>query len=173
MFASERLIGAFNQQIGNEMSASMLYISIATYFDDEALPQLAQFFYRQSEEEREHALKFVKFLVDVGGRVAIPTIPAPQHEFESAEEAVQMSLSSEEEVTRQIDELVTAAAAESSHVASRFLDWFVEEQLEEVATMTALLQVVRRAGPGGLLHVEDYLARTGGSFESPATDGDD
>lgn len=171
MFASDRLIAAFNEQIGHEMSASMLYISIATYFDLEALPQLAQFFYRQSEEERVHALKFVKFLVDVGARVAIPAIPAPEHTFESAQEAVELSLSSEETVTRQINDLVEVARAESSHTAGRFLDWFVEEQLEEMATMGALLQVVRRAGPGGLLHVEDYLARTGGTFASPAAEG--
>ncbi|HKV10101.1 MAG TPA: ferritin-like domain-containing protein, partial [Thermoanaerobaculia bacterium] len=86
MLASERLIQAFNQQIGNEMGASMQYISIASYFDFETLPQLAQFFYRQSDEERTHAMRFVKFINDVGGRVVIPTLPEPAHDFASAEE---------------------------------------------------------------------------------------
>ena len=76
-------------------------------------------------------------------------------------------------MTRQIYALVETARGESNYIALRFLDWFVEEQLEEVATMTSLLQVIRRAGPDGLLHVEDYLARTGGSppLDSPAAAG--
>ena len=121
-----------------------------------------------------HALKFVKFIVDVGGGVAIPQIPAAQSTYASAEEAVAHSLESEERVTRQIYALVETARGESNYIALRFLDWFVEEQLEEVATMTSLLQVIRRAGPDGLLHVEDYLARTGGSAAArqPAAGGD-
>lgn len=169
MLASDKLIAAFNQQIGNEMGASMLYIAIAGYFDGEALPQLAQFFYRQSEEEREHAMKFVKFVIDVEGTVAIPDIPAPQNTFDGAEAAVKLALDSERTVTDQIYELVEQAREEKNYFALRFLDWFVDEQLEEVATMTSLLQVVRRAGSQGLLHVEDYLARTGGApLESTA-----
>lgn len=161
MLASDKLIKAFNEQIGHEMSASLHYLGVAAYFDGEALPQLAQFFYRQSEEERAHALKFVKFIVDVGGTLAIPQLPAARGTFASAEEAVRGGLDSEERVTRQIYDLVEIARAESNYIALRFLDWFVEEQLEEVATMSALVQVIRRAGPDGLLHVEDYVARAG------------
>lgn len=168
MLASERLIAEFNAQIGHEMAASLQYISIAAYFDSEALPQLAGFFYRQSEEEREHAMKFVKFVLDVGGAVEIPAIPAPKTGFASAEEAVGLSLESEQRVTAQIYELVETARTDSNHIAGRFLDWFLEEQLEEVATMGALLQVVRRAGPDRLLQVEDYLARNKGPLESAA-----
>ncbi len=171
MLASDQLIEAFNRQIGNEMGASMLYISIAAYFDSEALPQLADFFYHQSEEERAHAMRFVKFIIDVEGEVAIPDIPAPQASWESAEVAVRTALESEQDVTQQILELVESAREEKNYFALRFLDWFVDEQLEEQATMGALLQVVRRAGPDGLLHVEDHLARTGGGpLESSAAD---
>lgn len=162
MLASEKLIAAFNRQIGNEMGASLLYVSIASYFDSEALPQLAQFFYRQAEEERAHAMKFVKFVLDVEGRVAIPALPATRNDFADAEEAVETALDSEKAVTDQILELVEQAKAENNYFALRFLDWFVDEQLEEVATMSNLLQVLKRAGKDGLLHVEDYLARTGG-----------
>jgi ferritin len=170
MLASERLIEAFNGQIGHEMGASLQYIAVAAYFDTEALPELAQFFYRQSEEERAHAMKFVKFIVDVGGGVEIPALPSPRSAFGSAEEAVALSLASEERVTAQIYELVEVARAESNHIAGRFLDWFVDEQLEEVSTMTTLLQIVRRAGPDRLLHVEEYLARHKGPLESPAAE---
>lgn len=162
MFASDKLIQAFNRQIGNEMGASMLYVSIASYFDSEALPQLAGFFYRQSEEERDHAMKFVKFVLDVEGTVEIPDIAAPRHDFASAEEAVEVALESEEAVTQQIFGLLETARGEKNYFSLRFLDWFVDEQLEEVSTMSALLQTVRRAGPDGLLHVEDYLSRAGG-----------
>jgi ferritin len=161
MLASDKLIQAFNEQIGNEMGASMQYISIASYFDSETLPQLAKFFYVQSEEERTHAMRFVKFINDVGGRVVIPTLPAPKADFASAEDAVGSALAWEEEVTRQIYDLVEVAKEDKNYVGVRFLDWFVEEQLEEVTTMTDLLAVIRRAGPDRLLYVEEYLSRQG------------
>ena len=174
MLASEKLIDAFNQQIGNEMGASMQYIAIASYFDAETLPELAKFFYRQSEEERTHAMRFVKFINDVGGRVVMPAIPAPQNEFPSADEAVGKALAWEEEVTRQIYDLVEIARADRSYVGVRFLDWFVEEQLEEVASMSDLLAVIRRAGPDRLLFVEEYLSRQGkAGLESPAASSGD
>jgi bacterioferritin B len=163
MLASEKLIQAFNEQIGNEMGASMQYIAIASYFDSETLPELAKFFYQQSEEERTHAMRFVKFINDVGGRVVIPALPAPQAGFTSAEDAVSKALSWEEEVTRQIYDLVEVAKQDKNYVGVRFLDWFVEEQLEEVTTMNDLLAVIRRAGPDRLLYVEEYLSRQGRS----------
>jgi len=169
MLASDKLIAAFNQQIGNEMGASLQYVAIASYFDSETLPQLARFFYRQSEEEREHAMRFVKFINDVGGRVKIPALPAPQSDFASAEAAVGKALEWEEEVTRQIYDLVEVAKGDKNYVGVRFLDWFVEEQLEEVTTMSDLLAVIRRAGADRLLFVEEYLVRQGGALlESPA-----
>lgn len=172
MLASERLIQVFNQQIGNEMGASIQYIAIASYFDSETLPQLAAFFYRQSEEERLHAMKFVKFVNDVGGRVRIPDLPAPKDDFASAEAAVAAALEWEQDVTRQIYDLVEMAKEDRSYVAVRFLDWFVEEQLEEVTSMNDLLAVIRRAGPDRLLFVEEYLVRQGGKgLDSPAAGG--
>ena len=170
MLASEKLIEAFNQQIGNEMGASMQYIAIASYFDSETLPELAKFFYRQSEEERAHAMKFVKFINDVGGKMQIPALPAPKSDFKSADEAVSKALEWEEEVTRQIYDLVEIAKADRSYVGVRFLDWFVEEQLEEVTSMNDLLAVIRRAGQDRLLFVEEYLSRQGrAGLESPAS----
>lgn len=169
MQTSQKLIDALNAQIGHEMGASLQYVSIAAYFDAEDLAQLAAFFYRQADEERDHAMKFVKFLIDVEADVAIPQIPAPKASFGSAAEAVELSLEWEKEVTQQIYDLVEIAQGDHDYIAERFLDWFVEEQLEEVTTMNALLSVVRRAGEDGLLHVEEYLSRTGGGpLESPA-----
>jgi ferritin len=169
MLASDRLIQAFNQQIGHEMGASMQYIAIASYFATETLPQLASFFYRQSEEERTHAMRFVKFINDVGGKVEIPALPATGNTFASAEEAVGKALGWEEDVTRQIYDLVEIAREGKNYAAVRFLDWFVDEQLEEVTSMSDLLSVIRRAGPDRLLFVEEYLVRQRGSgAASPA-----
>ena len=106
-------------------------------------------------------MRFVRFLLDVDSQVRIPEIPAPQSDFSSAEEAVALSLEWEKTVTQQIYDLVKIAEADSNLIAVRFLDWFVNEQLEEVSTMGDLLSLVKRAGESGLLHVEEYLARAG------------
>ena len=164
MLASQKLLSAVNQQVGNEFGASLQYVSIAAHFDGAALPELARFFYRQADEERDHAMKFARFVVDAGGELAIPSIPAPRAEFESAREAVKLALDWEEEVTQQIYHLVDIAKTDKNLIAQRFLDWFVNEQFEEVNTMSTLLQIVERAGESGLLHVEEFLAREGNNF---------
>ncbi|MCG8459122.1 MAG: ferritin [Holophagales bacterium] len=161
LLASQKIVDAFNVQIGHELGASNQYVSIASYFSTENLEELAQFFFRQAEEERTHAMKFVHFILDVGGDVEVPAIPAPPHSFESAEDAVQKGLDWEKEVTQQIYDLVELCQGERNHIALRFLDWFVTEQLEEVTLMDNLLGIIRRAGEGNLLYVEDYLARHG------------
>jgi ferritin len=171
MLASEELIAAVNQQVGNEFGASLQYVSIASYFDSQALTGLARFFYRQAEEESEHAMKFVRFVVDSDGQLAIPTIPSPKADFASASEAVNLALDWEQEVTQQIYGLVEIAKQDTNYIAIRFLDWFVNEQFEEVNTMSQLLQVVERAGEDGLLHVEEFLAREGSNF--PPVEGGD
>ncbi len=160
--ASKKIVDAFNQQIGNELGASHQYVAISAHFAAEGLPELAKFFDRQASEERVHAMKFVRFIVDAGGAVRIPAIPAPRATFKTAEEAVSLSLDWEQTVTEQIYGLVEVARAEKNYITQRFLDWFVTEQLEEVSSMSQLLSIVQRAGEKGLLFVEDYLVRRGG-----------
>jgi len=162
MLISENLAKAFSQQVGNEFGASLQYVAIATHFDLEALPQLAVHFYKQAEEERDHAMRFVKYLVDADARVAIPAVPAPKGKFNSAEEAVKLSLDWELEVTRQINRIVEMAKKEDDYTTDTFLQWFVKEQLEEVSSMDQLLKVIQRAGEKNLLRVEEYLARKAG-----------
>ncbi|MCP3956774.1 MAG: ferritin [bacterium] len=169
MLASQKIIDAFNVQIGNEMGASNQYVAIASYFSNEDLEQLSQFFFRQADEEREHAMKFVKFILDVDGKVEIPQIEAPRSDFDQAREAVGLSLDWEREVTDQIYRLVELCQEERNHIALRFLDWFVTEQLEEVTTIGSLLGIVERAGENNLLYVEDYLSRHG--IEGPESAG--
>ena len=154
---SKEINAALNEQIGHEFMASLQYVSIATYFDVEGLPALAKHFYRQAVEERNHAMRFIKFVVDAGGRVEIPAISAVRSKFSSAEDAVQLSLDQELGVTRQINELVDLAIKQNNHVTKNFLDWFVSEQLEEVSSMDTLLRMIKRAGDKGILFVESYL----------------
>jgi len=158
MLISPKMTAALNEQIGNEFGASIQYVAIAAHFDSEGLPALARHFYKQAQEEREHAMRFVKYVVDAGSAVEIPAIPAPRSRFKSAEEAVELSLQWEMTVTKQINELVDQAIRENNHITKNFLEWFVNEQLEEVSSMDTLLRMVRRAGEKGLLFVEHYLA---------------
>ncbi|HYD55076.1 MAG TPA: ferritin [Gemmatimonadaceae bacterium] len=161
MLISKDLNAALNEQVGHEFGASLQYVQIAAYFDGEGLPMLARHFYKQAEEEREHAMKFVRFISDADGTLAIPSVPAPKPSFASAEEAVQLSLDWEITVTKQCNALMDRAIRDNNHIAKQFLDWFMEEQLEEVSSMDQLLRMVRRAGESGLLFIENYLQRGG------------
>jgi ferritin len=158
MLISKELENAINQQIGAEFGASLQYISIASYFDCDDLPQLAAFFYRQADGEKMHAMKFQHFLVEAGGEVRIPAIGATRYDFKTAEECAQLALSWETDVTRMINNLMDIAVKDKDYLSQQFLNWFVNEQLEEISTMTTLLNTIRRAG-ANILWVEDYLAR--------------
>ncbi len=166
MLFSQRIIDAINQQIGNEFSAMLQYTAIAAHFESETLPELARFFHNQAEEEKEHAHRFIKYLVDIGAKVVIPAIGAPIPTFNFAEDAVKLSLEQEKQVTAQVNQLVHIAKEEADYTSDNFLQWFVSEQLEEVASMEDLLRIVQRAGEGNLLRVEDYLARKAPSGHS-------
>jgi ferritin len=161
MLTSQRIIDAINEQIGCEFSAMLQYVAIAAHFKLETLPLLAAHFHRQAEEEKEHAYRFIRYVSDTGAKLRIPALPEPQCEFRFAEEAVKLSLEQEKKVTAQINELVHIAKQESDYTTDNFLQWFVQEQLEEVSSMQDLLSIVQRAGEGNLLRVEEYLARKG------------
>jgi len=154
---SRELATAFNEQIGHEFGASLQYVSIAAHFNQRHLTLLAKLFFTQAEEERHHALKFVQYVLDTKGEMRIPAIPAPTATFASAEEAVRAALNWEEEVTRQITGLMDMAVKQSDYLAQSFLQWFIDEQLEEVVKMERLLSVIRQSGEKNLLMVEAYL----------------
>jgi ferritin len=155
---SDVLNKQMNEQIGHEFGASLQYVNIAAYFDDAGLPVLTQHFFKQADEERDHAMKFVRYLLDAGGKVAIPAVPAPRSDFASAEEAVGLALEWEYTVTKQINTLLDRATSERDYVAHDFLEWFAREQLEEVSSMDTLLKMIRRSGESGLMLVENALA---------------
>jgi ferritin len=159
MLMSKEMNEQMNAQIGNEFGASLQYVNIAAFFDNAGLPVLARHFFTQSEEERQHALKFVRYILDADGNVAVPAIPAARADFASAEEAVGLALEWELNVTKQINGLLDRATKERDYVAHDFLEWFAREQLEEFSSMDTLLKMVRRVGESGLMLVENALAR--------------
>jgi bacterioferritin B len=162
-------VDSLNEQIGHEFGASQQYVAVAVYYDAETLPQLAAHFYRQAVEERNHAMMIVQYLLDSDSRVLIPGVEAPRTDFADAVAPVALALEQEKRVTDQIVELVTLAREEGELVGEQFLHWFLQEQREEVASMTELLAVVER-GRDNLLHVEEYLARSSGG-ENPLEAG--
>ena len=158
MLISKAMNDQMNEQIGHEFGASLQYVSIAAYFDDVGLPVLRDHFFKQADEERVHAMKFVRFILDAGGKVRIPAIPAPKPTFKSAEEAVTLALEWEQTVTKQINALMNQSGSEKDYLSHDFLEWFVREQLEEVSSMDMLLKMVQRTGESGLMLVESALA---------------
>ena len=158
-----------NEQIGYELAASQQYIAIAVHYDAQTLPQLAAHFYRQSVEERNHAMIMVQYLLDAGSDVNIPGVAAPQTDFHDVVAPVALALAQEKRVTEQIAELVKLARDETDLVAEQFLYWFLQEQREEVASMSDLLTVVERS-KNDVMTVEDFLARESGG-PSPLEQG--
>lgn len=152
---------ALNEQVGYEFGASQQYIAIAAHYDALTLPQLAAHFYRQAVEERNHALMLVQYLLDADETVIVPGVEAPRTEFADVVEPVRLALEQEKRVTEQIASLVQLARDQRELVGEQFLHWFLQEQREEVSSMSALLTVVERSRDNVML-IEDYLAREAG-----------
>ncbi|MDP9188155.1 MAG: ferritin [Actinomycetota bacterium] len=165
--AENEFTTALNKQIGNELAAAHQYMAAAVYYDSETLPQLAGFFYRQALEERNHAMMMVQFLVDTDEQAVIPGVEAPKMDFSDIVGPVSMALEQEKQVGAEIDELFKLARESGYFQGEQFLQWFIKEQVEEVASMTDLLAVVERA-KNDPLHGEEYLAR-----QQIGDDGDD
>jgi ferritin len=152
---------SLNAQIGHEFDAHQQYVAIAVYYDAQTLPRLAAHFYRQALEERNHAMMIVQYLLDADDPVVVPAVSAPQIDFSDPVAPVALALAQEKRVTDLIVDLVKLARADEELVGEQFLHWFLQEQREEVASMTELLNVVER-GRENLLQVEEYLARAAG-----------
>jgi bacterioferritin B len=165
--AEKSFADALNEQIANEFAASQQYVGMAVYYDAETLPRLAAFFYRQALEEREHAMMMVQYLLDVSEEVHIPDIKSQETSYSDGVMPVKRALEQEKRVGEEIFALFELAREEKDYRAEQFMQWFVKEQVEEVALMSDLLNVVERAKEN-LLLAEDYIAR-----ENPGAEGSD
>src|SRR2546423_11348718 len=164
--AASRFVEALTEQIAYEFGASQQYIAIAVWYDSQTLPRLAQLFYAQAVEERNHAMMMIRYLLDREADVRVPGVREPRAGFSDCVAPVALALEQERGVTEQIDNLLRVAREDSDFASEQFMHWFVKEQVEEVSKMSALLDVVERARENPLL-AEDHLAR-----ETPAESAD-
>ncbi|WP_149360302.1 ferritin [Lolliginicoccus suaedae] len=153
-----KFLALLREQVRNEFTASQQYIALAVYFDGEDLPQLAGHFYKQANEERNHAMMLVQYFLDRDKRVDIPGTGDVQNNFDSVREAIATAVKQEKEVTDEIVHLARAARDDGDYVGEQFMQWFLKEQVEEVATMSTLLTVAERAGDN-LFDLETFVAR--------------
>jgi ferritin len=158
---AERFAKQLNSQIGNELAAHNQYLACAIYYDDLTMPQMAAFFYGQALEERDHAMMMVQYLLDTDSEVTIPGVDAPLATFADVVAPVQLALDQEKRVTEQINGLLKIAREESDFASEQFMQWFIKEQVEEVATMSDLLAVVTR-NRDDIEDIEEYVARESG-----------
>ncbi|MDX6592460.1 MAG: bacterioferritin [Gaiellales bacterium] len=163
-----RFAEALNGQIAHEFGASQQYIAIAVHYDSETLPRLAAHFYRQAVEERNHAMMMVQYLLDAGLEATIPGVAAPKSGFGDVVEPVALALEQERRVSEQIGSLATLARELGDYAGEQFMQWFIKEQVEEVASMSGLLKVVERASDNPLL-AEEYLVRESASEAADPT----
>ena len=156
--AAEAFVAQLNEQIGHEFAAHQQYVACAVYYDSETLPQLARFFYRQALEERDHAMMMVQYLLDADEPVQIPGVSAPRVDFADIVAPVSLALDQERRVTEQINALAAVARNENDYTSEQFMQWFIKEQVEEIASMSDLLTIVGRAKDDPL-RAEEFLAR--------------
>jgi len=155
---ADPFVAHLNEQIASEFGAHQQYVAIAVHYDAETLPQLARFFYAQALEERDHALMMVQYLLDTDAEVEIPGVAVPQSRFEDVVSPIRLALAQERRVTEQINALAGVARAEGDYASEQFTQWFIKEQIEEVATMSDLLRVAERSRDD-VADLEEYVAR--------------
>ena len=155
---SERFVEAINEHIAREFAAAHQYVAIGAHYASETFPQLAAFFYAQADEERAHAMKMVNYLLDRGAKVDFGAIEGPRDEFPDHVAPIAHALEQEKRVTVQINALFEIARETRDYQSEQFLQWFLEEQVEEESTMTELLTVAERTREVPML-LEEYLAR--------------
>lgn len=146
---SSTMQAALNEQINAEMSAYYTYLSMAAYFEDQDLKGFAAWMRRHSDEELMHAMKFYDFVNGRRGRVLLQALAGPQTEWPNPLAAFESALAHEQHVTSLINKLVDLSIRESDHATNSFLQWFVDEQVEEEAVVDAVIKDLRRVGDFG------------------------
>jgi ferritin len=139
-----------NDQIKMEAHASASYLAMASWCEQNAFLQSAEFFYHQATEEREHMMKIFKFIADCGGNSISPTVNNINHDFSNLEEVYETALDQEIEVTKSIYKILSVAKKEQDFLTENFLQWFIKEQLEEEKTFRDILDLFELMGRDGI-----------------------
>ncbi|MEA2448801.1 MAG: bacterioferritin [Thermoleophilaceae bacterium] len=160
---SERFIEELQAQVGREFAAAHQYTAIATHYDGQTYPRLARFFYKQADEERDHAMRMINYLIDAGAQPQLGEIAAPSVAFEDLVAPIRLAREQEQQVTVNIARLFEIARETRDYASESFMQWFVDEQVEEEASIQALLDVAERVREFPMM-VEEFLARDGDSL---------
>jgi ferritin len=160
MMISDKMAARLNEQVKHEFFSFWAYLAMAYSFESMGLKGFAAKFFKQAEEEKGHAAKIAKYLVDQGAQVSLTALDQPKVTYSSALEIIEAALEHEKFITKKIAEIATQAQSETDHATHSFIEWFVDEQVEEVSTMTEILAWVKMANnPGQLLMLEGRLAQ--------------
>lgn len=148
------------EQVKHEWESEFYYMAMMAWCYNNDYDGFGKWFFNQANEERNHGLRIISFIADVGGEIEIPSVKVPSADFKDLEDIFARQLKHEEKVTKLVHELVDLSIKENDHSTNTFLQWFVREQIEEEATSRHLLAKVKRAqgSPGALLMLESELA---------------
>jgi ferritin len=167
MDISKKMAEALNGQINAELYSAYVYLSMSAYFESEDLKGMASWMKAQAQEEAAHAMKIYNFVHERGGRVKLLPIEGPATDWDSPLAVFEAALKHEQHVTGLIHDLVSKAIAEKDYATKNMLDWFVDEQVEEEATASAIVAKLRMIGGEGpaLLMLDAQLGSRGGGTE--------
>jgi len=146
---SKKMEATLNKQIELEAYASFLYLSMASWSDQQGMDGAAKFMLRQSSEEREHMLRIFHYINEVDGHAITPAIKQPPKTFKSINAMLEEVYAHEQKVTKAIHKIVELCYKEDDYTTLNFLQWYIDEQREEEATMRSILDKVKLIGEGG------------------------
>ncbi len=160
---SNRMQDALNKQINAELYSSYLYLSMACYFKSMSLSGCSNWMQHQSQEEYGHAMKFLGYIEDRRGKVYLQPIDQPQLEWTSPLEVFEAAFKHEQKVTKMINDLVALAGTDKDYATHNFLEWFVEEQVEEEASADQIVNQLRMIGkdPAAMYLLDRELGNRG------------
>jgi ferritin len=162
----KNLENILNEQVEKEAYASHLYLSMASWAETQGMAGISEWFYAQAEEERMHMLKFVRYINERGGHAIVPTVQQPPKEFKNVKELFEASLEHEQMVTGAINNIVAMSLEAKDFTTHHWIQWFVEEQLEEESSVQGILDKLKLLGDGNLyLFDRDIMSMRGAEGE--------
>lgn len=163
---------AINEQIKREEFSSRLYLSMAIWCEANGYPGAAAFLYRQADEERMHQLKFVHYVNDRGGKASLMALTTPENHFESLSHVFKQVMEHEQYITASINDLYEVTLSEKDYTTGNFLQWYINEQIEEESTMATILDKINLIGAekGGMFHIDKELGAMAAAAPAPAAE---
>jgi len=165
---SDKMHAALNDQINAELHSAYIYLSMAAYFEDVNFAGMSGWMKAQAQEEVGHAMKFYGYIFDRGGTVELKAIEGPQTKWDSPLVAFEAAYKHEQYITGRINKLMDMAATDNDHATKSFLNWFVDEQVEEESSVDAIVQRLKVVGdskPGLFMLDRELGGRSAGGSE--------